>query len=182
MRLRKRVFLVGFSGSGKSTLGRVLAVKLGYRFVDLDGVIEKHARQSIAEIFAKKGEAAFRRLETTQLKRVLASTRNQVIALGGGAFEFADIRNMVRGNGVTVFLSCSQRELYRRLRNAGDRPLLEVRPRPGETPTQAKIRRIRHLLKKRLANYRAADLILSTTEKTVAQSARRLVRLLKNRL
>jgi shikimate kinase len=68
------------------------------------------------------------------------------------------------------------------LRNVGNRPLLEVKPHPNETPTQAKMRRIRHLFKKRLANYRTADLILSTTGKSVAQSAGRLVRLLKNRL
>jgi len=182
MRLRKHIFLIGFSGSGKSTLGRVLAAKLGHRFVDLDGVIEEYARQSVAEIFAERGEAAFRRLEKTQLKRVLVSTRTQVIALGAGAFESADIRNMARNNGVTVFLSCSQRELYRRLRYAGNRPLLEVRPRPRETPTQARVRRIRHLFKKRLANYRTADLILSTTGKSVAQSAGQLMRLLKNML
>jgi shikimate kinase len=182
MRPRKHIFLIGFSGSGKSTLGRVLAAKLGYRFIDLDTVIEKHAQQSIADIFAKRGEVAFRRMEITELKRVLGSTHTQFIALGGGTFESADIRNMARNNGVTVFLSCSQRELYRRLKNVGNRPLLEVRPRPYETPTQAMMRRIKYLLKKRLANYRAADLILSTTGKSVAQSAGRLVQLLKSKL
>jgi len=180
MKPRRHIFLLGFSGSGKSTLGRVLAAKLGYRFVDLDGIIEEYARQSVAEIFAKRGETAFRRLEKTQLKRVLGSTRTQVIALGGGAFESADIRKMARNNGVAIFLSCSQRELYRRLRNVGNRPLLEVKPRPYETPTQAKMRRIRHLFKKRLANYRVADLIVSTTGKSAAQSAGQLARLLKN--
>lgn len=182
MRARKHIFLIGFSGSGKSTLGPVLAAKLRHRFVDLDVVIEKDTRQSISEIFEQRGEAAFRRLEMTQLKRVLESPRTKVIALGGGAFESAAIRSMARNNGVTVFLSCSQRELYRRLKKVGNRPLLEIRPRPDETPTQARMRRIRYLLKKRLANYRAADLILSTSGKSVAQSAGRLVRLLKNML
>jgi shikimate kinase len=182
VRLRKHIFLIGFSGSGKSTLGQVLATKLGYRFVDLDGVIEKRARQSITEIFAKNGEAAFRRLEITQLKQVLRSTRRQIIALGGGAFESAVIRNLARNEGVTIFLSCSQRELYRRLRNIGNRPLLEVKPRPHETPTQAMMRRIRYLLEKRLANYRSADLILSTAGRSVVQSAGRLVQILKSAL
>lgn len=180
MKPRRRIFLIGFSGSGKSTLGRVLAAKLGYRFVDLDGLIEEYSQQSVAEIFAKRGEAAFRRLEKAQLKRALGPTRTQVIALGGGAFESADIRDMARNNGVTIFLSCSQRGLYRRLRNVGNRPLLEVRPHLNETPTQAKMRRMRQLLKKRLANYRTADLIVSTTGKSVAQSTRQLARLLKN--
>jgi shikimate kinase len=180
MKPRRHIFLIGFSGSGKSTLGRVLAAKLGYRFVDLDGFIEKFAQLSVSEIFAKSGETAFRRLEKAQLETVLGSTRTKVIALGGGGFESADIRDTVRSNGVTIFLSCSQRELYRRMRSIGNRPLLEVIPRPNETPTQAKTRRIRQLLKKRLANYRTADLIMSTTDKSVAQSARQLVRLLKN--
>ncbi|MCX6834846.1 MAG: shikimate kinase [candidate division Zixibacteria bacterium] len=180
MKPLRHIFLIGFSGSGKSTLGRVLAAKLRYRFIDLDGIIEEFAQLSVSEIFAKRGETAFRRLEKAQLKRVLGSTRAKVIALGGGAFESADIRDLARNNAVTIFLSCSQRELYRRMRDVGNRPLLEGRPHVNETPTQAKMRRIRDMLRKRLANYRTADLIVSTTDKSVAQSARQLVRLLKN--
>jgi len=182
MRLQKHIFLIGFSGSGKSTIGRTLAVRFKYRFVDLDAVIERHTRQKISKVFAKRGERVFRRIEVERLRQLLRSERSVVIALGGGAFETAAVRDMARQHGVVVFLNCSQRELCRRLRSLEDRPLLIAQPRPGETPLQARRRRIRELLKKRLANYRTADLILSTTEKSVAQSALRLEQLLKTKL
>jgi shikimate kinase len=179
MTTQRNVFLIGFSGSGKSTVGRILAANMKYGFVDLDVTVEKHSRQPIEEIFANEGEQSFRRMEVSQLYRVLKSTTPMVIALGGGAFETAVIRQMARRHGVTAFLSCSQRELYRRLQRVKNRPLLETKPRRGETSEQARKRHIRDLLKKRLANYRTADLILSTTDRTAAQAARRLAQFLK---
>jgi shikimate kinase len=172
------IFLVGFSGSGKSSVGRELAGRLGYRFVDLDKTIEKSSGQTINRIFDQSGEAAFRRMEIVALRRTLSRGRTGVVALGGGAFEQSTIREMANARGVTVFLGCSTRELYRRLKTSDDRPILKVSSCSGETVRQARLRRINTLRKKRLANYRRADLILSTTNKTVAQAAKRLHRLL----
>jgi shikimate kinase len=172
------IFLIGFSGSGKSTVGRELAGRLGCRFVDLDKTIEKSSGQTINRIFEQSGEIAFRRMEIVALRQTLSRGHKGVVALGGGAFEQNAIREMTIAHGVTVFLSCSTRELYRRLKTSEDRPLLKVSTRTGESVRQARLRRIRSLLKKRLANYRRTDLILSTTNKTVAQTANQLHRLL----
>src|SRR6478752_7072090 len=60
---RMDVVLVGLPGSGKSAVGRRLAHRHGADFVDLDESIEKTAGRSIPEIFAERGEAAFRALE-----------------------------------------------------------------------------------------------------------------------
>ena len=179
MKSAKHIFLIGFSGSGKSTLGRILASRLGLMFVDLDSVIEKNLDRTIAEIFDGSGEATFRCYEKKHLEAVLRSRQRLVIALGGGAFESAAIRTMAYRHGTTVYLSCSQRELNRRLRPVGDRPLLRVNCRRGESRTQTRERRIRSLLKKRLANYRSADLIVSTTGKSPKKSAGELIQLLR---
>ena len=79
-------------GSGKTTVGPLLARRLGWRFVDVDDVIEAEAGCSIAEIFAREGEAEFRRRERTAIAR-LAGGDGLVLALGGGAIEDAETRS-----------------------------------------------------------------------------------------
>ena len=57
-------------GSGKTTVGPLVAAKLGWRFVDVDDVIEAEAGATIAEIFARHGEAAFREREHATIVRL----------------------------------------------------------------------------------------------------------------
>jgi shikimate kinase len=90
----KRIVLTGFMGSGKSTVGPMVAARLGWRFVDADNVIEAEAGSRIAEIFARHGEAAFRDREHATIKR-LASKDGLVLALGGGAIERAETRELL---------------------------------------------------------------------------------------
>ena len=56
----RRIVLTGFMGSGKTTVGPLVAARLGWNFVDLDDVIEAEAGATIAELFSRHGEAAFR--------------------------------------------------------------------------------------------------------------------------
>jgi len=172
------VFLIGFSGSGKSTVGPLLASMMKLPFNDLDGVIEKQTGRSVTDIFADTGEKAFRRMELIQLKRLLSKGRGGVVALGGGAYENESVRALTKKLGTTVYLSCAARELYRRLRTSDDRPLLNIMSRSGETPAEARMRRINTLLKKRLANYRRADFIVSATNKTPSQVVKHLRQLM----
>jgi shikimate kinase len=81
-----RIILTGFMGSGKSTVGPLLAARLGWKFLDADDVIEAEAGMTIAEIFASRGEAAFREREHAAIAG-LAQTDELVLALGGGAIE-----------------------------------------------------------------------------------------------
>jgi shikimate kinase len=90
----RRIVLTGFMGSGKSTAGPLLAARLGWRFVDADDVIEKEAGMRITEIFARDGEAAFRRRERDTITR-LACGEGLVLALGGGAIEAAETRQIL---------------------------------------------------------------------------------------
>jgi len=167
------VFIIGFSGSGKTSVGQILARYLHGRFVDLDELIEKQQLQSIADIFRERGEPFFRHLEQGAFEQSVRNARGTtVIALGGGAFENPAIRRRSSENGTTVYLSCAARELYRRLRTCRDRPLLEVKPKTGETHAKARRRKIAELLSKRLPNYRRADIICSSTRRTPAQAAR----------
>ncbi len=79
----KNVYLVGFMGTGKTAVGRELAKKKRLHFVDLDDLIELKEGRSIPDIFSKKGEAYFRRLEKKVLREV--SVENKfVVSCGGG--------------------------------------------------------------------------------------------------
>ena len=91
------VVILGGSGAGKSTLGRLLARRLGLVFHDLDDTIEADQGMPVGAIFAARGEAAFRALETTLLPALLAAPA--VVALGGGAWEAPANREAVGAAG-----------------------------------------------------------------------------------
>jgi shikimate kinase len=90
----RRIVLTGFMGSGKSTVGPLLAARLGWTFLDLDDVIEAEAGTTIAELFARHGEQAFRDCEHAAIAR-LATDDQQVLALGGGAIEHPANRTLL---------------------------------------------------------------------------------------
>src|SRR6266853_1479532 len=120
------IYLVGFMGCGKSTVGFALADELGWSFFDLDREIEKAAGESIAEIFEKRGEAAFRACETAALKVRVQSVRTgrpQVIALGGGAFTIQENFELAANHGITVWLDTPLEIIERRISEETHRPL-----------------------------------------------------------
>jgi len=127
MALPDRIALVGFMGSGKSTVGRLLATAVGYRFVDVDTLIEQEAGVSIPELFRRDGEEVFRSLETRMLLD-LGDRRNMVIATGGGAPMRAVNHEFLRTRCRTFYLQISAPEAQRRVGGTGGRPLLAATP------------------------------------------------------
>lgn len=140
-----RIFLVGFMGAGKSSVGRALARQAGALFVDLDARLEAVFGASVAEIFARRGEAAFRAEESRQLARC-GGFAEVVVATGGGTFVSEANRAMIRRLGVSVHLDITWGEVLRRLPGKRtERPLFT-------TPEQA-----HRLYLQRLPAYRLAD-------------------------
>jgi shikimate kinase len=118
------IVLIGMMGAGKSSLGKRLANELGLPFRDADDEIEKAAGMSIADIFDKHGEAAFRDGEQRVIARLLQDGP-QVLALGGGAFVNPDTRALIEQSAVSLWLDVDLDELVQRVnRNPGKRPLL----------------------------------------------------------
>jgi shikimate kinase len=99
----RRIVLTGFMGSGKTTVGPLVAARLGWRFVDVDDVIEAEAGATIAEIFALHGEAAFREREHAAIAR-LAKSDALVLALGGGAIENEATRALLLAEPETLLV------------------------------------------------------------------------------
>jgi len=121
--LKKNLVLTGMMGVGKSTIGRKLAKKLKLKFIDIDKVIEKKEKDTIKDIFEKKGENYFRKIEKKvtidELKK-----KDLVIALGGGAFIDNKIRKVVKITSISFWLDLSLQSLLSRLKNIRKRPLL----------------------------------------------------------
>src|SRR5579863_9242575 len=111
---RHSIVLVGMMGVGKSSIGRRLGARLGLPFVDADAEIEKAAGMSIADIFARHGEADFRSGEARVIARLLEGGP-QVLATGGGAFMNSNTRNTVRANGISIWLKAELDVLLRRI-------------------------------------------------------------------
>ena len=119
----RSVVMVGLMGAGKTTIGRRLAVRLGLPFIDADAEIELAAGCSIAELFARYGEAEFRTGERLVIARLLGG-RQAVIATGGGAVTDAGTRRLIRERAVSVWLRCSLSSLVQRVSGRHHRPLL----------------------------------------------------------
>lgn len=124
-RLKKTVVMVGMMGAGKTAVGRALAQRLGVAFVDSDAEIEAAANMSIPEIFARDGEAFFRRKESQVIERLL-SERSGVLSTGGGAFLSPRNRAMITDLGVSVWLNADLEVLWSRVRHKDTRPLLRT--------------------------------------------------------
>jgi shikimate kinase len=124
--LPRRIVLTGFMGSGKSTVGPLVAAQLGWRFVDVDDLIEAEAGCTIAELFVRHGEAAFRDREHATIAR-LSADDGLVLALGGGAIERAETRELLLTSPGTL-LAHLEVELATTLKRCGGtehtRPIL----------------------------------------------------------
>ena len=147
------VVLFGFMGVGKTTVGRLLAPRLGYRFVDSDTEAEKVLGMKISEAFTQLGEAAFRN-EERRIIRLLSAGDGQIIALGGGAALDPVNVKALRRSGRMVLLTASPEEIGLRTRGDSSRPLLVG----GD-----KLARIRSLIDERRGQYiAAADMVVDT--------------------
>ncbi len=124
-RTRPTLLLSGFMGTGKSTVGRLVAARAGIPFVDLDERVEQASGQSVGEIFATGGEAAFRALELQALSEVLDAAEPRVVALGGGTLLDRATRLRALGRARVVTLTARPDTLLARTASGG-RPLLNA--------------------------------------------------------
>lgn len=169
------IFLVGFMGAGKSAVGQYLAQHKGWPFTDLDRLIEKQEGRLIAAIFQNSGEAAFRKLETETLRKLLAqrpSSLPHIVALGGGAYAREENASMIRETGgIVAFLDAPVDELLQRCRaeqGTHERPLLQ-----NETV-------FRRLYEERKPHYSRANVHIDTAGKPIEEVAREVGQWLKN--
>lgn len=166
MKTPQNIVLVGFMGSGKSAVGRALAANLGWQLIDTDALIEELAGCSVADIFEREGEPAFRRMER-ELLASLAKERGAVIATGGGIVLSEQNWALLRALGPVVALAADVDTILKRVRSARTRrPLLEV------SDPRAQIERLQE---QRAPHYAKADLTIETGDHNPDEVAARIL-------
>lgn len=146
------LYLLGFMGTGKSVLGRRLSARFGLKFLDSDAEIEKKNSMSIKDIFAKKGELAFRQME----RDFMESGHPQsgcVISCGGGLVCREGMPELVKSKGVAIVLFADPEVIFSRVQGSGKRPLLNV-PNP--------LAKIRELMEARRKFYSKAGICVGS--------------------
>lgn len=164
----RQAVLVGFMGAGKSTVGRILAERLGAEFIDVDETIEAAAGETIREIFASRGEDAFRKLETEAIRDAV-SVPGRVVAAGGGAFVVEANRRLLKQYAPVVFLDVSMETVLKRLSADRSRPLF-----PGRKDEE----KLRNMMELRRPAYQEADFTVSTDVRSAPEIAARIAALL----
>lgn len=157
-----KIYLVGFMGAGKTTLARTLASRLDWRAADVDELIESSEHLTVSEIFARYGEAYFRRLERSVLLEQLGP-RHLVVATGGGTFADPQNRAAINRDGVSVWLDVPLEKLISRIPADGRRPLATDR---------AGFERLYH---QRHASYQLAHVRLDAGRASVEELVEQLV-------
>lgn len=165
------IVLVGMMGAGKTTVGRMLAKQLGKTFVDSDEEIQKRTGVKISHIFDVEGEEGFRQRESAVLQD-LVRLDNIVLATGGGAVLRPENREVLRQNGLVIYLKSGVHDLWQRTRHDHNRPLLQTaNPRA----------KLQELFDQRDPIYTAAaDHVIHTGRQSVQVLIARLIKKIRN--
>ncbi|NJL94648.1 MAG: 3-dehydroquinate synthase [Anaerolineae bacterium] len=119
------LILTGFMGTGKTTIGKLVAERLGRRFLDMDQIIMIRTGRTVPELFRTVGEERFRALEA-ELCKEFSPPQGIVIATGGGALvSEANYRTITSQGNVVVCLTASFEALLPRLVASRERPLAQ---------------------------------------------------------
>jgi shikimate kinase len=154
------IFLIGMMGVGKSTVGSLLASRLGVPYCDSDAQVQAATGQTVPEIFASAGEAAFRAEEKRALQQAVASLPSAVVSVAGGAVLDPGNRTLMAASGTVVWLRASVETMARRVGAGTGRPLL------GDDPGAALAR----LYPERRPLYEElADIVIDVDELTPSQ-------------
>jgi XRE family aerobic/anaerobic benzoate catabolism transcriptional regulator len=160
------IALIGLRGAGKSTLGRMLAKKIGWKFVELNKEIEAQNGLSVAEIIALYGQEGFRRMEQASLTQLLTRKELMVLATGGGIVSEPVTFDLILSSFYTIWLKAEPEEHMARVRGQGDlRPMADDRSAMAE---------LRNILLSREPLYARASAVVDTAGLSVDAAAARL--------
>ncbi len=154
----RNLVLIGYRATGKSAVGALLAQKLARPFVDLDQVLVEEMGRAIADLVAEKGWAEFRRREKELVVR-FGRACGQVLATGGGAVLDPENVEVLRKNGVVVWLRAAPATIQERL----SRDQREVNQRPSLTG-RSTLEEVAEVLQSRQPLYAAAAHIVIDTD------------------
>lgn len=159
----KKVILTGFMGTGKTIVGKLLAAKLKWLHFDTDALIENSEGLSVSDIFEKKGEPHFRKLEKRCFEGLI-SLSEVVITTGGGTLLDEECFKMANNEGIILCLWASEEELRKRISKDKTRPLLK-----------SGFEDLLKLLKEREPQYKKMGIQIDTTDLTPEQVCQKII-------
>jgi shikimate kinase len=125
-RQSRSIVLIGIMGAGKSSVGRCLHRRTGLALLDIDEVVASNFGMSIPEIFAEHGEKEFREVETEAIRHV-RTEEQKIIITGGGVVLRKQNVEILKSQGVIVWLDGIEETLFARASRKHDRPLLHTK-------------------------------------------------------
>lgn len=168
----ERVVLLGYMCSGKSTVAAALGRRLEWQLIDFDTEIEHREGRPVADIISSAGEDYFRALEATLTEEV-ASSREVVLAPGGGWITRPELLRAMPEGTFAVWLSVTPEETVRRLMNDPSPRPLRDHPDP--------ISAVSEMLRDREPLYRLADARVPTDGRTPEKVAFEIEQTLRTR-
>jgi len=121
----ENIALIGFMGAGKSTVGEQLAKGLCRPFFDIDREIELFSGMAIPQIFAARGEPAFRAIEADMCRKA-SRLHGHIIATGGGIVENPDNITALRASSIVIYLEITPQATLERIADRQSRPMLAL--------------------------------------------------------
>lgn len=120
------VTLIGMSGVGKSRVGLLLSERLGYRFIDIDRVIEEDNGAKLQDLIDCFGNAKFVELEENAILSI-GKVCDSVISPGGSSIYSKRAMGFLKSISVVVFLDASLEELKRRTADFSGRGIVGLK-------------------------------------------------------
>jgi 3-phosphoshikimate 1-carboxyvinyltransferase len=149
------ILLIGMRGSGKTTAGKILAEKLGKKFIDMDEMLEQKQSMRVRDIVLTRGWDYFRKLESDLCKEISRES-DYVMSSGGGIVLDRNNMKLFEENTVSVLFKADPAILSDRIKNDKNRPELSTQPTLlGELDDVWKKRKSKY--------YSTADFIIDTS-------------------
>lgn len=163
---RHNIALIGFMGTGKSTVSHYLRDALAMEEKETDAMIVESEGMPITEIFERYGESYFRNRESETVLK-LQDVHRAIISCGGGlVMRDENIANLKKSSRI-VLLTATPETILERVKNSRERPILNG---------HMNVEYIKELMEKRRVQYeKAADVIIATDGKNVAEICEELV-------
>ena len=117
------ITLIGMAGAGKSYIGKALAKKYGFRFIDIDSVIEQNSGKKLKNVVSELGDRKFIKLEQ---KTVLALKKPEgaVISPGGSIIYSRQAMKFLLKLGPVIFLKVPFSVIEKRVPDFEERGLI----------------------------------------------------------
>ena len=152
-------------GSGKSMYGKILAKRLGFKFIDPDHYIVEKEKMPLQEIIDKKGDEEFIKIEEKRILELLP-LKKHVLAPGGSIVYSKKLMEALKKCSVAIFLNVPLEIIEKRLTNKATRGIVGL-----------KSKSVRELYEERTPLYkRYADITINCSRKSDSEIAEEIIK------